>query len=310
MATGTAFLHRRCVGRLRGVSPGGGAADLSTAVSPSSHRLAATVGLGRRFGLRLDGAAGLRALLKIIGTALATPGGSAPSAGIAGPGFGRHALAGADRRRGDRIEHRGEALLQLACIGARRRRCRRLTRRDSQRLQLVGLGAKPTTWMRSAVRLLLHRHGRRADIGVAGVAAVGDEHDVEALVLALRLGGIAQGRGDRGLALRLDLVEKLVLRREGQLAGLRQDLAVGAVRCLAMAEGDEPERQAAGVSCRAPAPSSVSTEAILLAPPILVFMLLDASSTTMVAGGWRWGTARSRLRRAPPREERRARAGG
>ena len=46
----------------------------------------------------------------------------------------------------------------------------------------------------------------------------------------------------------LILSNSLSLRREGQLAGLGQDLAVGAVRCLAMAEGHEPERQPARIS--------------------------------------------------------------
>jgi hypothetical protein len=84
-----------------------------------------------------------------------------------------------------------------------------------ERLEFIGLAAVADHVDAQRLRLLLHSHGRRADVGVAGVAAIGDEDDVEALIFHLRLGGVAQGRGDRRLSLRLDLVEQLVLGGEG-----------------------------------------------------------------------------------------------
>ena len=162
--------------------------------------------------------------------------------------FRRHGLRRGVRRGGNRIEYRGEPLLQFAGIGRGDEGSARDAGKAGERLELIGLAAVTDHMDAQRLRLLLHRRGRRADVGVARVAAVGDEDNVEALIFDLSLGGVAQGGSDRRLSLRLDLVEQLVLAGEGQLAGLGQSLAVGAVRCLAMAESHQPERQPARIS--------------------------------------------------------------
>ena len=236
-----------------GVSPGGRAADLSTAVSLAGSEAlggaacgVAAAGLGCRRHVRGSGL--LRRCLEDHRHGAGHARRERAKRGRRGTFFRRHGLRRGVRRAGDRIEYRGEPLFQLARIGRGDEGAAGDAGKAGERLELIGLAAVTDHMDAQRLRLLLHRRGRRADVGVARVAAVGDEDDVEALIFDLRLGGVAQGGGDRRLSLRLDLVEQLVLGGEGQLAGLGQSLAVGAVRCLAMAEGHQPERQPARIS--------------------------------------------------------------
>ena len=154
----------------------------------------------------------------------------------------RDDLRGRRRRRNDSVEHGGEGLLELARIGRGNEGSAGRSGDTTQGLELIGLVVEADHVDAEALRLLLQRDGRRADVGVAGIAAIGDEDDIEPALRLSGLGGVAQSGGNGGLAFRLDLVEELALRCESKLARLRQDLAVGAVRRLAMAEGNEPER--------------------------------------------------------------------
>jgi hypothetical protein len=87
---------------------------------------------------------------------------------------------------------------------------------------------------------------RGADIGLAAVGAVGDEHDVEAGDAFRALGGrLDERRGDRLRWHRLETVQQLGLLLGGEFAGLRQDLSVGAYRRLPVAKGHETERDLA-----------------------------------------------------------------
>ena len=151
-------------------------------------------------------------------------------------------------RAGSGVEHRGEALLEFALIGRGDEGAAGRRRHAGERLQARRLVVDADHMDAQALGLLLERGGGGADIGVAAVAAVGDQHDVELAIGWRALGGIAQRGGDRGRALGLDRAQHLRLRRRRQRAGLRHDLAVGAVRRLAMAEGDEPERKPVAIA--------------------------------------------------------------
>ena len=99
-----------------------------------------------------------------------------------------------------------------------------------------------------ALRLLLQRISGDADIRVAAVATVGDEDNVKRLARRLHeTRCIADRRGDGGLPLGFDAVEELLGGVCGEGARLRQNLAVGTVRRLAVAEGDEAEGKAIAV---------------------------------------------------------------
>lgn len=161
-----------------------------------------------------------------------------------GTALGCDRLLGRRRRSGDSVEDGGEALLEFARIGRGDEGSTGRAGEATQRLELVCLAAEADHVDAESLRLLLQRDGGRADVGVAGIAAIGNENDIEAAWRLRCLGGVAQSGRNGGLAFRLDAFEELALRLGGELAGLRQDLAVGAVRRLAVAEGDESEGEA------------------------------------------------------------------
>ena len=152
------------------------------------------------------------------------------------------------RTRGG-VENRGERLLELILIGRRDEGAARRGRHASERLEARVLVVQTDHMDAQALAFLFQRGSGRADIGIAAIAAVGDQDDVELRIRSLcGLGGIAQGRRDRSSPLWLDGAEHFRLRLGGERSRLGQDLAVSAVRRLAMTEGDKPEREAVAVS--------------------------------------------------------------
>ena len=123
----------------------------------------------------------------------------------------------------------------------------------AQRLELLRLVAEADDMDAQARCLFLHRHGGRTNIGVARIAAIGDENDIKPALRQCPFGGVAKRGRDRGLAFGLDLGEQLALRLGGKRAGFRHDLAIGAVRRLAMAKNHEAEGQAIAIASRLPA---------------------------------------------------------
>ncbi len=177
---------------------------------------------------------------------------------------------GRARTRGG-VENRGERLLEFVLIGRRDEGAARRRRHASERLEARGLVVQADHMDAQALALLFQRGCGRADIGIAAIAAVGDQHDFE---LRIRpwcgLGGIAQGRCDRSRPLRLDGAEHLRLRLGGERSRLGQDLAVGAVRRLAMTEGDKPEREAVAVSADGLAELGADDGDLARAPDLVV----------------------------------------
>ena len=177
-----------------------------------------------------------------MGCAVATPAGSDASAGAAWAGLGGDGLRRRRPRCRDGVEYAGQPLLELAAIGGDGEAAAGRLGEAAQWLEVVDLVGEADHVDAERRRFLLQRGGGRADIGVAAVAAIGDQDDVEAALRRCGLGGVAYRRGDGGLTFRLDLIEQLALRCKRKLAGLGQHFAVGAIRGLAMAEGNQPER--------------------------------------------------------------------
>ena len=194
----------------------------------------------------------------------------AAALGVLVGGFARHfRLRGVCAGCG--IENRGEALLELVLIGRRDEGAAGHSRHTSERLEARLLVVEPDHMDAQALGLLFQRGGGCADIGVAAIATVGDQHDFELRVCRLRVfGGVAQGCCDRSRALRLDRAEHFRLRLRGEHSGLRQQLAVGAVRGLAVAEGDEAERQPVAVSADGLAELGADGRDLARAPDLLV----------------------------------------
>ena len=233
-------LHRRRVRRrgrpsaaAGGAGLGRGDADLCTAVSPA--RLASAGGAGAAAGLA-------DLVLRSIGLVAVAPGGSASST-VAGLGWLRRlgqslglkvdGLGGGHPRRQRRHSRRGLAGLggdgfEPATAGAATASSTLVSpclsspslvattkvppvasARQLRGLRSSALSVKPTTWMRSAGDFSFKRGSGRADIGVAAVAAVGDEDDVEPAWRWRGLGGVAYRRGDGSLTFRLDLSSSL-----------------------------------------------------------------------------------------------------
>ena len=89
-----------------------------------------------------------------------------------------------------------KVLLQLARIGGGEELAAGALRHASKRLEcLFRLGVEADDMDAQSRRGLLQRFHRGADIGLAAIEAVGDEHDVEARGRRL-LGGLDQRRGD------------------------------------------------------------------------------------------------------------------
>ena len=165
---------------------------------------------------------------------------------------------GLRRGLGCDLQHGRQILLQLVGSGGGEELAAGALRHAGKRLEcLFRLCVKPDHMDAQPRRGLLQRLHRGADIGLAAVEAVGDEHDVEARGRRL-LGGLDQRRGDRPTKFWLEASpeQKLARSLRREFARLGDELSLGAGLALAVTGRHEAEGNAVLVGLEGVAESS------------------------------------------------------